>query len=401
MACLPDAGTCLRSCDAGPSTDLFHDPLNCGSCGNQCSGTLPYCCVEICDDLATAACVTTVAGTGIAGYRNGKVGTAQFAGPASLALDDAGFLYVADQQGQRIRRIDLDAGLVTTFAGSGDAGFADGDAGSAAFDSPSGMAFDLAGNLFVANSANNSIRKIDPLGNVTTFAGLGPGSGMGFADGDAGSFNAPSDVAVDANENVYVADRQNNGIRRISPTGDVTTLAGNGLRGYGVGVQSTQYTISADIAEFTEPSGLALGAGGQLLIADTYNQLIRTIDLDAGLVTAIAGDYDDPGYSDNGNSHYAQFQAPIGLRMNAAGDVFTADVQNNAIRRIAADGGVTTVAGQGPPNDLSAGGDGGLVDGPAPLARFFYPGYLILTPEGNLLVADQRNNCIRLIRVVP
>jgi sugar lactone lactonase YvrE len=182
---------------------------------------------------AHAQTVTTYAGSGTAGFNNGVATSAQFNNPSGVCTDAAGNIYVADRENHRIRRID-GSGNVTTYAGTGTAGFNNGVATSAQFDFPSGVCADAAGNIYVADFGNNRIRRIDGSGNVTTYAGTGT---AGFNNGVATSaqFSTPYGVCADAAGNIYVADFGNNRIRRIDGSGNVTTYAGTGTAGFNNG----------------------------------------------------------------------------------------------------------------------------------------------------------------------
>ena len=230
--------------------------------------------------------VTTLAGNGRLDLDGtaGPDGTAEIDQPTGVATDTRGNVFVADSD-NRIRKIDS-TGAVTTLAG-GRAGYADGSGGptgTAQFYQPAGIAVDAAGNVYVADTGNNCIRRIDPTGNVTTLAG-----GMqGFADGTGGNggtaeFNAPSSVAVDGQVIVYVADFGNARVRRIDAMGNVTTLAGNGAQGYRDGTGGPDGS-----AEFAYPSGVAVDAQKKVYVADELNDRIRVIDT-AGNVTTLAG----------------------------------------------------------------------------------------------------------------
>jgi sugar lactone lactonase YvrE len=218
--------------------------------------------------ITAAGIVTTLAGSGTPGPTDGTGTGAQFNTPTGVALDAAGNVYVADQNTHSIRKITA-AGLVTTLAGSGVAGFADATGAGAQFNLPTGVAVDAGGNIYVADRSNNRIRKITPAGVVTTLAGSGV---AGFADatGAAAQFNVPFGVAVDALGNVYVADQNNRRIRKITPAGIVTTLAGSGVAG------SSDGTGAA--AQFNNPTGVAIDAAGNLYIADYDNHRIRQIN---------------------------------------------------------------------------------------------------------------------------
>jgi hypothetical protein len=211
------------------------------------------------------AIVTTLAGSTTPGASDGSGAGASFNGPYGIAVDASGNIYVADIDNHLIRKITA-AGVVTTFAGSTTPGSADGTGAGAAFNQPYGVALDTNGNVYVADRSNHMIRKITPAGVVTTLAGsTTPGSSDGTGAG--ASFKSPNAVALDASGNVYVADRGNHMIRKISPAGVVTTLAGSTTSGASDGTGSG--------ASFTNPTGLALDANGTIYVADRNNNMIR------------------------------------------------------------------------------------------------------------------------------
>lgn len=223
--------------------------------------------------------VTTPAGSGVAGFANATGAAARFSNPSGVVTKANGDVFVADRLNHRIRKITA-AGVVTTIAGSGAAGFADANGAAAQFEKPTGIAIDGGGNLYVADESNHRIRKITAAGDVTTFAGTGV---AGFADGAAADakFLYPAGVAVDADGNVYVADSGNQRIRKITAATPrmVTTLAGTGIAGFIDG--------ELDAARFSSPQALAMDASGQVLVADTGNHRIRVIA--ASGVTTLAG----------------------------------------------------------------------------------------------------------------
>ena len=303
--------------------------------------------------------VTTLAGFG------GK--------PSGIVVDAGGDLVVADRLNHRIRRI-TSAGVVTPFAGSGVAGFANGTGTAAQFENPTGIAIDHHGDFYVADSSNHRIRKITGAGVVTTFAGSGV---AGFADGAAAvaKFLYPAGVAVDADNNVYVADAGNHRIRKIDAiTGLVTTLAGTGAAGFADGAYLT--------AQFSSPQALAVGPTGKVLVADTGNQRIRLIDA-VGVLT-LAGDGSE-GFLDGPGSN-ARFSAPSGIVVDADGIAYVTDSGNHRIRRVGADGQVSTLAGSGIP-----GQENSPVVGlyPATACQFEFPAGIAVDGAGGLLVTQE------------
>ena len=282
--------------------------------------------------------VTTLAGVpGSSGGTDSADGPPRFNGPEGMAIDGAGTVYVADTLGAKIRVVTA-AGVVTTLAGSGAGGWADGTGPAAIFDNPTSVALDGAGNLYVADSSNDVIRQIViSSGVVTTYAGLH--GQFGTADGTLANarFNQPSGVAFDAAGNMYVADTFNYTIRKITPGGVVSTLAGTaGSSGSRDGLGSA--------ARFLVPRGLAVDAAGNVYVADTGNCTIRKVT-PAGLVTTLAGTLASSSSVD-GTGGNAQFWNPNGVAVNAAGVLYIADPLNNIIRK-----GTTTGA-----NDLDADG---------------------------------------------
>jgi len=322
------------------------------------------------------ATVTTFAGNGVAGYVNGTGTAAQFATPSGLAFDASGNLYVSDANNHRIRKI-TPAGAVTTFAGIGTAGFANGAGTTAArFNSPQGLAFDASGNLYVADANNHRIRKITPAGAVTTFAGIGT---QGFLDHNTAAsaqFSSPSGVAFDASGNLFVVDRGNHRIRKITPEGVVTTFAGSGIGGFADGTGAT--------AQFYYPNSAAFDASENLFVTDYYNHLIRKIT-PAGVVTTIAGS--TKGFAD-GVGTEAQFNNPRGIAFDASGNMYVADEYSYSIRIITPAGVVSTVAGDG---------NWGYTDGVGAEAKFRLPNGLTFDALGNLYVSEADGNKIRKI----
>jgi len=241
---------------------------------------------------------------------------------------------------------------ITTIAGlAGSAGSTDGTGNSARFDNPSGVAVDGAGNIYVADSSNSTIRKITPTGVVTTLAG-DANSDTGATDGvgSTARFNGPMSVAADGTGNVYVADTINNTIRKITSAGVVSTLAGTpGVSGHVDGVGSS--------ALFNQPQGVAVDQSGNVYVADTQNYTIRKIAV-TGAVTTIAGTPGVFGYAD-GTGNAAVFSLTTGVAVDISGNVFVADQSNNVIRMVTPVGNVSTLAGTGDSGSLDGLGGAG------------------------------------------
>jgi sugar lactone lactonase YvrE len=315
------------------------------------------------------ATVTTLAGSGAAGSSDGTGSAATFFQTVGIAVAPSGDVYVCDNGNNLIRKI-TSVGVVTTFAGAGGSG--------GSFQGPTGVAVDGSGNVFVADAGSNLIRKITPGGVVSTFAGTGA---AGSADGTAltATFNNPTGVAVDPAGNVYVADRVNNLIRKITAAGAVSTLAGSGAAGAsdGVGVAAT----------FNYPQGLAVDASGNVFVADGYNHKIRKIS-PLGAVSTLAGT--GSAGSTDGDGAVARFDTPYTVTVSSDGSVvYVGDTSNHTVRKITSAGLVSTIAGSA----LSLGD----VDGVGSVARFHFTEGIALDASGNLFVSDFGNNKIRKI----
>ncbi|MFT3868279.1 MAG: immunoglobulin domain-containing protein [Nibricoccus sp.] len=316
-----------------------------------------------------AALVTLFGSAGASGNTNGTGTAARFNNPNALAVDASGFIYVADTANHLVRKIGLN-NAVTTLAGSGSAGSADGTGVAASFSSPAALVPDNAGNLYLADTGNNSIRKIVVSTGVVTTLATG--------------FNAPAGLALD-NGNLYVANSAGHTISKIVLSGPiVTTLAGSGMIG------STDATGTA--ASFNSPRGLATDTNGNLYVADTGNNMIRKVVLSTGVVTTTGGATILGGT--DGNLTLARFNAPRALALDAAGRIYLADTANHTLRKIVlSNGAVTTLVGLP--------GVAGTSDGLGAAARLNSPSGIGIDVTGDIYVADSANHTVRILQVAP
>ena len=334
-----------------------------------------------------AGMITTIAGWGDPGFSGdgGPATEARFGNPFGIAVDGAGNVYIAEERNHRIRKVDT-TGTITTIAGTGELGFG-GDGGPATeaqLTRPFGVAVDATGNLYIADRSNNRIRKVDPTGTITTIAGTGE-RGFGGDGGPAteAQINGPSDVAVDGTGNLYIVDGNNHRIRKVDATGTITTVAGTGERGFGGdGGPATE-------AQLRSPTGIAMDGAGNLYIADRINYRIRKVDL-TGTISTIAGTGELGFGGDGGPATEAQLDFPTGVAVDGAGNLYIADNFNNRIRKVDATGTISTIAGTG---ERGFGGDGG----PATEARITGPTGVTVDGAGNLYIADRDNHRIRVL----
>jgi uncharacterized protein (TIGR03437 family) len=324
-----------------------------------------------------------VAGSGVNGFSGdgGPATSAALNNPIGVTVDAAGNLYIADSANQRIRRVTA-SGIITTVAGNGTADFS-GDGGpatSAAFNGPAGIVVDAAGNLYITDDYNNRVRRVTPDGIITTVAGNGT---RGYS-GDHGAatsaaLNDPYGIAVDAAGNVYIADRGNYRIRCVTPWrggGIITTVAGNGAHGFsGDGGPATSAAMNG-------PVGIAVDAAGNLYIADLDNNRIRRVT-PSGIITTVAGNGTAGFSGDGGSATSAALNGPVGIAVDTAGNLYIADRGNYRIRRVTPSGIITTVAGNG---TRGFSGNGG----PATSATII-PHFVAVDGVGNVVFSSSYN----------
>lgn len=332
----------------------------------------------------TPYAVGTFAGLpGVYNTNDGTGNAARFDLPHGVAVDNAGNVYVADTANSTIRKV-TPARVVTTLAGlARHRGSADGTGSDARFYYPFGVVVDNAGNLYVADTFNHTIRKITPTGAVTTLAGLAGALGDDDGTGDNARFYYPMGIALDTSGGIYVADEYNHTIRKVTPEGEVTTLAGL------AGVPGDDDKTGSD-ARFYFPVGIAVDSAGNVYVGDSSNHTIRKITPD-GAVTTLAGLAGVPGSADGMGSD-ARFNVPGGVAVDSMGNVYVADGLNYTIRKVTPTGVVTTMGGLA--------GVPGSADGTGSEARFSISGYpspasVAVDNIGNLYVADPYNYTIR------
>jgi len=317
-------------------------------------------------------------GLGIWDWADGPADQARFAYPRALLTLRNGDTLVADSDNAVLRRVAVDGSASTVLGSPPRRGHADGTGAAARLRLPRGVVSDRDGNLFVADYGNHCIRKITPAGVVTTFAGKPNDSRTINGQGSDASFAMPVSLAIDAAGNLYVADEQDAVIRKVTPAGAVSTLAGApGQRGSVDGPGGT--------ARFYVPRSVAVDAAGFVYVADAGSHAIRRIS-PAGATTTLAGLADHPG-RDDGTGDAARFYFPVALAVDGPGNVFVAEQGNHTVRRITPAGVVTTVAGKA--------GEAGWVDGAAAASRLFRPNALAFDADGNLFISDEANSVLR------
>jgi len=331
--------------------------------------------------------ILTVAGTGVLGYDGdgGRAVATRLNWPRAAVVDRQGNLFIADTNNHRVRKVDRD-GLISTVAGTGEPGY-DGDGGPAVharLNAPRDVEVAPDGTLFIADTGNHCVRRVTADGIITTVAGTGE-SGGGGGGGPAlqVQLSWPQDIALAPDGAVIIADTGNHRVRRLTPTGEVVTIAGAGECGFGGDGGK------ADLALLTRPRGVVAAADGSLFIGDTENHRIRRVSPE-GVIDTVAGCGKEGFSGDGGPAVEASLRYPRGVAVTATGMLFVADCDNSRVRRVDATGTITTVAGTG---CEGYSGDGG----PACAAELADPHGLSLTPEGHLLIGEPRNHCIRLV----
>jgi len=337
-------------------------------CTEQCQPTLN----SLGWTAISGPCVITVAGNGTMAFADGAALSASFNNPMNVAVDSSGKVYIADNHNHRVRL--LDGALVSTVAGNGVPGLINGPLATSQINEPHDVVVDATGAIYVADGDNNMIRRIAS-GAITTFAGK---ASYGYVDGPllTAQFDNPSGIDVDSSGAFYVADRYNQRIRKIAG-GQVTTIAGTGVAGLQDGAAAT--------AQFKDPYGVAVDSSGAVYVADSGNHRIRKIA--GGQVTTIAGSGTAPGFQD-GPAATSLLDTPLGVAVDSGtGAVVFCDTYNHRIRAVAG-GVVVTVAGDGNSSHR---------DGPVATARFDTPSGLAVSSSG-VYVADSNNHRIRLIK---
>ena len=340
--------------------------------------------------LTPSSIIQTVAGTGVEGSNPGGIPatSANLFFPSGLAVDSAGDIYIADEQNNVVQEVNAKTGLITTIAGTGTAGY-NGDgiaATSAELNFPSAVHFDAAGDLFIVDAGNNRIREVNAkTGLISTVVGTGTAgyNGDGIAATSA-ELNFPLDITFDSSGNLYITDSGNNRVREVNAsTGLISTIAGTGTAGYnGDG-------ISAASAELNEPDGIAVDTAGDVFVTEVFGERVREISAATGLIGTIAGT-GTYGYNGDGIAAIsAQLAEPEAVVLDAAGNIYIADAGNSRIREIDASTGlISTVVGT-----VTDGYNGDGI--PADTAELVQPADLAFDSAGDLFIADLGNSRVR------
>ncbi len=347
---------------------------------------------EVVRRVDASGTISTFAGTpGIAGFsgNSGPAVAAQLSFPVGVAVDAVGNVYISDAANQVIRRVDT-SGIISTYAGTPQAAGYSGDGGpaiNAQLNVPLGLHVDLAGNLYIAHYLNQIVRLGDTSGNIRTFAGTPTVSGFGgdggLATGPSAALNLPTDVTIDSNGNLYIADRLNERIRMVSALGVLSTVAGTGTSGFsgdgGAATSGNLYT----------PSGIAVDGQGNLYIGDYFNNRLREVSF-GRVISTLAGNGTFALSGDGGALPSAMLQQPNDVVSDSAGNLYILDAQNQVVRKVTPAGVLSTVAGNG-----VAGYNGDNI--PAVQASLNYPKGIAVDASSNLYIADYINNLVRKV----
>ena len=333
-----------------------------------------------------AQTINTFAGNGIAGYSGdgGPATATELYSPSSVAIDGSGNVYITDQSNARVRKVNI-SGIISTFAGNGTLGFL-GDGGpaiAAELNGTGGVAVDASGNVYIADDNNNRVRKVNTAGVISTFAGNGT-SGF-FGDGGPATtaeLSSPNGIAVDGSGNIYIADYSNNRIRIVNTLGVINTFAGNGIAGFfGDGGPATA-------AELHGPTSIAVW-GGNVYIADNSNHRIRIVNT-SGVISTFAGNGTAGFFGDGGPATSAEILSLQGVCTDGSGNVYISDEANNRIRKVNTSGIISTFAGNGTGGFF---GDGG----PATAAEIYLPIGICSDGISNIYIADRANERVRMV----
>jgi RHS repeat-associated protein/CSLREA domain-containing protein len=351
----------------------------------RADGTLVFATGVIVRTINTSGIINRFAGGGVPPFDGNLATAARLDDPEGIAVGADGSLYIADHASHRIRRVEPN-GVISTFAGTGTSGFSGdgGQATAAQLNNPEEIVIDIDGSMYIADQSNHRVRRIAPDGIITTIAGIGT---SGFS-GDGGlataaQLNFPEGLTIAPDGSLYIADSSNHRIRRIAPDGIITTIAGTGTAGYsGDGGQAT-------LARLNEPEGLAFGSDGSLYVAEASNHRVRRITPD-GIITTFAGTGTAGSIGDGGLATLARLNSPDALAMGTDGVLYIAEQDGHRIRRIGTDGIIATVTGTG---FTGFTGD----NGSAASAQLNFPLGITISADGSLYVGDTENQRVRRV----